>query len=191
MKTLLFSISMAVALAFSAVASDNVTKGHSTDWAANLEAATYGTANWDSLGGKPELGVGVYLQNSFTKNVALRLSGEADKEKFNDYVVDRVFVDIVVNAPIETRGFSLYGIGGLGYSLGDEVTRDVKTEEGDSSRRFRENEFWLIRAGLGFKARLIKLGSAELRLFGQGTIWTSTESRHGAGLAAGLSLGGS
>lgn len=161
-----------------------------------ISAATYGTILWNRIGGEADLGVGLYVQHDTFKNVSLRLSAETGRERFEDYWIDRAWIDAVVSAPLPANStVKVYGFGGVGYSLGNESVSRVKVE-GDGSTglktvRERDGEDLLLRAGLGARAGLFKIGKTPVSLFGQGYLWTSTGDRHGAGIAGGLQVGGS
>ena len=135
---------------------------------AHLEAGTYATASWHSLGGAVDTGGGIFAELPLSSRVGLRLSAEANSWKPTDYFVDRGWVDLRLYAPVSARA-KLYGLAGFGYG--------------------RAGEDILARAGAGVEVFLAKLGPVQSKLFLEGSLQVSTGAYHAAALASGLSFG--
>lgn len=169
MKHALTLLALTSALVITSLTPAKAADAHTTAaFLANIEAGTYATAYWRSLGGAVRTGGGIFAEVPLSAKVGLRLSAEADSWKPNDSFVDRAWIDLRLYAPVSGRT-RLYGLAGFGYA--------------------REGEDILARAGAGIEADLLKLGPVKSKLFLEGSLQASSGQYKAAALGMGIKIG--
>lgn len=172
-----------------AVTTPVVRSAEAYDYIGNLNVGTYALSDWTKLAGSAQVGGGLFLEAGLTKNVFLRLSGEATRWQPNDYFIDRGYIELVGYLPLSANA-DLYGKAGFGYGRGEETVVNIgEGRHGDVSLGHDRTEDVLARAGGGVRFKLFQVGKVQTRLFLEGNLFGSTSDRHGASLAGGLSIG--